>query len=127
MNVCNITLSQPIAADCKHKWEPHLWDSGRAYCPRCRSFAAWPTDPRLASKTLRPATWREVAWTIRVGTGEMVERCMRNLGSCLAVAGGLCAAYRFGDLRGRGWGKRFDETAWAPNVSGRPAPGWSGP
>ena len=24
--------------DCDHVWEPHLYDDGRAYCPRCGSF-----------------------------------------------------------------------------------------
>ncbi len=32
---------------CDHDWEPHLWDHGRAYCPRCGSFARWVNDPRL--------------------------------------------------------------------------------
>ena len=32
---------------CDHAWEPHLWDDGRAYCPRCGSFARWVNDPRL--------------------------------------------------------------------------------
>jgi hypothetical protein len=32
---------------CEHLWEPHLWDDGRAYCPRCGSFARWTNDPRL--------------------------------------------------------------------------------
>lgn len=32
--------------DCSHVWEPHLWETGRAYCPRCGSFARWVNDPR---------------------------------------------------------------------------------
>ena len=32
---------------CDHVWEPHLWESGRAYCPRCGSFARWRNDPDL--------------------------------------------------------------------------------
>ena len=32
---------------CAHVWEPHLWESGRAYCPRCGSLARWVNDPRL--------------------------------------------------------------------------------
>lgn len=32
--------------DCGHLWEPHLWDTGRAYCSRCGSFARWLNDPR---------------------------------------------------------------------------------
>ena len=33
--------------DCDHLWEPHLVETGRAYCPRCGSFARWADDPRL--------------------------------------------------------------------------------
>lgn len=32
--------------DCSHFWEPHLWETGRAYCARCGSFARWVNDPR---------------------------------------------------------------------------------
>jgi hypothetical protein len=32
---------------CDHVWEAHLWDTGRAYCPRCGSTARWVNDPRL--------------------------------------------------------------------------------
>ena len=34
----------PIA--CDHIWEPHLWETNRAYCARCGSFARWANDPR---------------------------------------------------------------------------------
>ena len=37
-------LRDPI--DCDHLWEPHLWEIGRAYCPRCGSIARWVNDPR---------------------------------------------------------------------------------
>ena len=32
--------------ECDHFWEPHFWETGRAYCPRCGSFARWVNDPR---------------------------------------------------------------------------------
>ena len=32
--------------DCGHVWEPHQWETGRAYCARCGSFARWVNDPR---------------------------------------------------------------------------------
>ena len=32
--------------DCDHRWEPHLWETGRAYCPSCGSLARWGNDPR---------------------------------------------------------------------------------
>jgi hypothetical protein len=32
---------------CPHRWEPHLYEVGRAYCPRCGSYARWVNDPRL--------------------------------------------------------------------------------
>lgn len=35
---------------CDHVWEPHLWDTGRAYCARCGSFARWVNDPRAAEE-----------------------------------------------------------------------------
>jgi hypothetical protein len=35
---------------CDHVWEPHLPDTGRAYCPRCGSFARWVNDPRAADE-----------------------------------------------------------------------------
>lgn len=37
--------------DCAHVWEPHLWESGRAYCARCGSRARWANDPRLEEKS----------------------------------------------------------------------------
>jgi hypothetical protein len=37
-------LRDPI--DCDHLWEPHLLETGRAYCPRCGSLARWINDPR---------------------------------------------------------------------------------
>ncbi len=36
--------------DCDHFWEPHLWEMGRAYCPRCGSFARWVNDPRASEE-----------------------------------------------------------------------------
>jgi hypothetical protein len=36
--------------DCEHVWEPHLWDTGRAYCHRCGSFARWVNDPRASEE-----------------------------------------------------------------------------
>jgi hypothetical protein len=38
------TLSDPMG--CSHLWEPHLCETGRAYCPRCGSQARWVNDPR---------------------------------------------------------------------------------
>jgi len=38
------SLVDPI--DCDHPWEPHLWEIGCAYCPRCGSLARWVNDPR---------------------------------------------------------------------------------
>ena len=37
--------------ECDHRWEPHLWETGRAYCPRCGSFARWVNDPRAAEES----------------------------------------------------------------------------
>jgi len=37
-------LGNPL--DCDHLWEPHHWETGRAYCPRCGSYARWVNDPR---------------------------------------------------------------------------------
>lgn len=31
---------------CDHAWEPHLWETGRAYCASCGSIARWVNDPR---------------------------------------------------------------------------------
>jgi hypothetical protein len=31
---------------CDHLWEAHLWETSRAYCPRCGSFGRWTNDPR---------------------------------------------------------------------------------
>jgi hypothetical protein len=36
---------------CGHRWEPHLYETGRAHCPRCGSFARWVNDPRLESSS----------------------------------------------------------------------------
>ena len=33
--------------ECEHRWEPHAWEIGRAYCPRCGSLARWVNDPTL--------------------------------------------------------------------------------
>lgn len=38
-------LADPM--ECTHRWEPHLYETGRAHCPRCGSFARWVNDPRL--------------------------------------------------------------------------------
>ena len=32
--------------ECAHRWEPHMWETSRAYCPRCGSLARWVNDPR---------------------------------------------------------------------------------
>lgn len=32
---------------CDHLWEPHLVETGRAYCARCGSSARWVNDPRI--------------------------------------------------------------------------------
>jgi hypothetical protein len=34
--------------ECDHVWEPHLCETGRAYCARCGSSARWVNDPRAA-------------------------------------------------------------------------------
>jgi len=39
-------LADPMS--CDHLWEAHLWETGRAYCPRCGSNARWINDPRDA-------------------------------------------------------------------------------
>jgi hypothetical protein len=36
--------------DCDHLWEPHLIETGKAYCPRCGSSARWSGDPRLVAE-----------------------------------------------------------------------------
>lgn len=36
--------------DCDHVWEPHLYETGRAYCARCGSFARWANDPRTTAE-----------------------------------------------------------------------------
>jgi hypothetical protein len=36
--------------DCDHVWEPHLVETGRAYCPRCGSSARWINDPRITAE-----------------------------------------------------------------------------
>jgi hypothetical protein len=38
-------LADPMG--CDHRWEPHLYETGRAHCPRCGSFGRWVNDPRL--------------------------------------------------------------------------------
>jgi hypothetical protein len=43
------TLVDPMG--CEHVWEPHLWEDGRAYCPRCGSLARWANDPRLGASS----------------------------------------------------------------------------
>lgn len=40
---------EPI--DCDHVWEPHMLETGRAYCYRCGSRARWVNDPRAAEAT----------------------------------------------------------------------------
>ncbi len=42
--------------DCEHFWEPHLWDTGRAYCPHCGSFARWVNDPRIEAPSVGAAS-----------------------------------------------------------------------
>ncbi len=34
------------SSECFHEWEFHMWDTGRAYCPKCGSFATATNDPR---------------------------------------------------------------------------------
>lgn len=34
------------ASECRHRWEFHIWEVGRAYCPACGSFAEASNDPR---------------------------------------------------------------------------------
>jgi len=43
---------------CEHRWEPHLYETARAYCPRCGSFARWVNDPRaeVATRSDRPSS-----------------------------------------------------------------------
>lgn len=36
--------------DCSHVWEPHLWETGRAYCQCCGSLARWVNDPRAVEE-----------------------------------------------------------------------------
>lgn len=38
--------------DCDHVWEPHLYETGRAYCARCGSFARWVNDPRASAEAV---------------------------------------------------------------------------
>lgn len=35
---------------CAHIWEPHLFETERAYCPRCGSSARWANDPRASTE-----------------------------------------------------------------------------
>lgn len=37
--------------DCDHRWEPHLYETGHAYCPHCGSLARWVNDPRAGVKS----------------------------------------------------------------------------
>ena len=37
--------------NCDHAWEPHLWETGRAHCPRCGSFARWVNDLRATEES----------------------------------------------------------------------------
>lgn len=43
-----LSLVDPMT--CDHVWEPHLWETGRAYCPSCGSIARWVNDPRATSE-----------------------------------------------------------------------------
>lgn len=43
----SVLRTQVDPSSCGHAWEPHLWERGRAYCPRCGSYARWLDDPRL--------------------------------------------------------------------------------
>ena len=36
---------------CGHIWEPHLYETGRAYCARCGSSARWVNDFRASKET----------------------------------------------------------------------------
>ena len=40
--------ADPMA--CEHYWEPHAWETGRAYCARCGSSARWVNDPRATAE-----------------------------------------------------------------------------
>jgi hypothetical protein len=46
----SVILSHVDPSVCVHAWEPHLWERGRAYCPRCGSYARWVDDPRLSGE-----------------------------------------------------------------------------
>ena len=48
----SILTTQRDSFDCDHVWEPHLWETGRAHCPRCGSFARWVNDPRATEESL---------------------------------------------------------------------------
>lgn len=47
----SIVRHQHDPMSCDHVWEPHLWDTGRAYCHQCGSFARWVNDPRATEAT----------------------------------------------------------------------------
>lgn len=49
----SLVASHGDPVDCDHLWEPHLWETCRAYCSRCGSFACWVNDPR-AREEIRP-------------------------------------------------------------------------
>jgi hypothetical protein len=36
--------------ECDHYWEPHAYETGRAYCPRCGSLGRWVNDPRASAE-----------------------------------------------------------------------------
>ena len=42
----SMLLSHGDPQVCDHLWEPHLVETGRAYCSRCGSLARWVNDPR---------------------------------------------------------------------------------
>ena len=46
----SILTPQRDPFDCDHVWEPHLWETGRAHCPHCGSFARWVNDPRATEE-----------------------------------------------------------------------------
>jgi hypothetical protein len=46
----SVLTSKRDLFDCDHVWEPHLGETGRAYCPRCGSFARWVNDPRAVEE-----------------------------------------------------------------------------
>ena len=46
----SLLATQVDPMTCSHLWEPHIWETGKAHCPRCGSYARWVNDPRLEEK-----------------------------------------------------------------------------